>query len=48
VGRRRVDKSAMMSPVDLPITVPAVISAAMPPKPSGRIFEQVKAETAVR
>ena len=37
----------MMSPVDLPITVSAVISTAMPPKPSGRIFEQVKAETAV-
>ena len=36
-----------MSLVDLPITVSAVITMAMPPKPSGRIFEQVKAETAV-
>ncbi len=37
----------MMSLVDLAITVSAVMRTAMPPKPSGRIFEQVKAETAV-
>jgi len=37
----------MMSLVDLPVTVLPVIRMAMPPKPSGRIFEQVKAVTAV-
>lgn len=37
----------MISLVDLPMTAAAVMRTAMPPKPSGRIFEQVKAETAV-
>ena len=34
----------MISLVDLPITEVGVMTTAMPPKPSGRIFEQVKAE----
>jgi hypothetical protein len=40
-------KSSRMSLVDLPTIASAVIRAAMPPKPSGRIFEQVKDVTAV-
>src|SRR5665213_134947 len=40
-------KSSMISWVDLPLIVSAVMSTAMPPKPSGRIFEQVKDVTAV-
>jgi len=37
----------MMSPLDLPMTADGVIRIAMPPHPSGRIFEQVKEVTAV-
>lgn len=40
-------KSSRMSLVDLPTIASAVIRTAMPPKPSGRIFEQVKDVTAV-
>ena len=37
----------MMSPLDLPMTADGVIRIAMPPHPSGRIFEQVMEVTAV-
>ena len=40
-------RSSRISSVDLPLMVSAVISVAMPPKASGRILLQVKAETLV-
>ena len=46
IGYRLLPVAALPT-VDFPTIASAVISTAMPPKPSGRIFEQVKDVTAV-